>query len=181
MSHWCHSFREIEMFSQFENNVQSNLSVCHHEMFQVVTWCNCQTLDSFFDMTWIRRGMPNPDFLKSATTSDVESVGPSAPNLERCWRRDEDEDEDDALTAGPPGRRSSVRQYQNSYCTTTCASDIKHQAVRLGPEDSTVNINKAPDKNTKIARPHNSIVADVSPFFNSHHSRSCGVLLLSFN
>ena len=46
----------------------------------------------------------------------------------------EDEAEGDALTAWPPGMRSSVKQHQDSYCAT---SHIKHQAVRLGPEDST--------------------------------------------
>ena len=43
-----------------------------------------------------------------------------------------DEDEYDALTARPPGKRSSMKQYQNSDCATTSGSEIKHQTVRLG-------------------------------------------------
>ena len=67
--------------------------------------------------------------------------------LPNIWLR---EDEDDALSAGPPSKRSSVRQYQNSHRATTCGSGIKHQGVRLGAEDATVNINKAPNKTHKL-------------------------------
>ena len=66
----------------------------------------------------------------------------------------------DALTAGPPGQRSSVTQYQKS--------SIK---LSISTEQTT----------TQTARAHKSIVADISPFFDSHHTRGRWKLPMSFN
>ena len=89
--------------------------------------------------------------LKHLEGNNVELGGRERPGSFRA-ARSRDEDEDEALTAGPHGKRSSVRQDQNSDCTTICGSDKNHQDVRLGPEDSTVNINKASDKTYKLRR-----------------------------
>ena len=76
-------------------------------------------------------------------------------------------------SAGPLGKRSSVKQYQNSNCATTCGSNIKHPTVKFGwvLRTQLLTSTRHRTKNTNC-EPHTSIVADVSPFLNSHHSRS---------